>query len=162
MALSIIAAMSTNRVIGLNNGLPWQLPADQKRFKALTMGHHLVVGRKTFESIGRPLPGRRMVVITGRTHYAAPGVQVAHSLGEALRIASDDDEVFIGGGGEIYRQTLDLADRIYLTLVHGEFEGDTHFPRFDQSDWRLVLGETRCSDHENEFRCSFHIYERQS
>ena len=162
MTLSIIAAMSTNRVIGLNNCLPWDLPADLRRFKALTMGHHLIVGRKTFESIGRPLPGRKIMVITGSTHYTPPGVQVAHSLGEALSRATGDEEIFIGGGGEIYRQTLDLADRIYLTLVHGEFEGDTHFPRFDQSDWRVVSGETRCSDHENKYLHSFHVYERQS
>ncbi|MFQ5930282.1 MAG: dihydrofolate reductase, partial [Acidobacteriota bacterium] len=137
MRLSIIAAVSANQVIGHNNRLPWRLPADLKRFKSLTMGHHLLVGRKTFESIGRPLPGRTTVVITHRNDYAPKGVLVAHSLNEAVKMASGDDEVFIAGGAQIYRQTLARADRLYLTLIHEDFEGDAYFPQFDESDWLL-------------------------
>ncbi len=137
MRLSIIAAMARNRVIGRDNRLPWRLPADWRRFKRLTMGHHLIMGRKTFESIGRPLPGRISIVLTGRRSYAPAGVQVAASLEDALRFAQGDNEVFVGGGAGVYRQTLNLADRMYLTLLPDDFEGDTYFPRYDESHWEV-------------------------
>ena len=128
MRLSIIAAMARNRVIGRNNRLPWHLPADWRRFKRLTMGHHLIMGRKTFESIGRPLPGRICIVLSGQRSYAPPGVQVAASLEDALRLTRGDDEVFVGGGAGVYRQTLSLANRMYLTLLPDNFEGTLGSP----------------------------------
>ncbi len=118
MRLSIIAAMSANRVIGSNNDLPWRLPADWKHFKSLTMGHHLIMGRKTFESIGQPLPGRTTVVITHQTGFAPTGVLVAHSIDQALQMVVEDDEVFVAGGAQIYQQMLPQADRLYLTSIH--------------------------------------------
>ena len=141
MRLSIIAAMSANRVIGNNNNLPWRLPADLKRFKSLTMGHHLIMGRKTFESIGQPLPGRTTVVITHQTGFAPEGVLVAHSIDQALHVVAGDDEVFVAGGAQIYQQMLPRADRLYLTSIHAEFEGDTNFPEFEESDWQLISEE---------------------
>lgn len=162
MRLSIIVAMAANRVIGKDNGLPWRLPADLKRFKSLTMGHHLLIGRKTFESIGRPLPGRTSVVITRRDDYSPEGVRVAHSVEQAVEIArrAGEDEAFVGGGAEIYRATLELADRIYLTLIDRPIEGDTYFPAFDESAWRLCSSEAREADAENPHPFRFLVYER--
>lgn len=161
MRRSIIVAMSLDRVIGRDNGLPWRLPEDLKRFKRLTLGHHLLVGRKTFESIGRPLPGREMVVITRRDDYRPEGVRLAHSIDEALGIASaaGDDEAFIGGGAEIFRATLDLADRIYLTLVRATIAGDTLFPEFDRESWTIIAQEDRDPDGANPHPLSFITYE---
>ena len=140
MRISLIAAMGSNRAIGIDNGLPWRLPADLRRFKALTMGHVLVMGRKTFESVGRPLPGRTNIVVTRRPDYASPGIEVAHSVEDALEraVRSEAAEVFIAGGEEIFRQTLDRADRMHLTWIEKDFPGDTFFPEFDESSWRLT------------------------
>ena len=160
MSVSIIAAMSTKRVIGFKNRLPWSLPGDLKRFQTLTMGHYLVLGRKTFESIGRPLPGRKIVVLTKKSDYVAQNVQIAHSLSEALRFAQADNEIFIGGGKELYQQTLPIADRLYITIVDGKFEGDTHFPRFDKSDWNLLSLKTHNPDSQNKYPYSFLTYEK--
>ncbi len=162
MRLSIIAAMSVNRVIGSNNDLPWRLPADLKRFKSLTMGHHLIMGRKTFESIGQPLPGRTTVVITHQAGYAPAGVLVAHSIEQALEIAAGDDEVFVAGGGQIYQQLLPRADRLYLTSIHEEFEGDTNFPEFEESDWKLISEEDCEADEKNPYPYSLLVYERKN
>lgn len=161
MRLSIIAAMSANRVIGRDNSLPWKLPGDWKRFKNLTMGHHLLMGRKTFESISRPLPGRTTVVITRQSSYSPTGVLVAHSIEQALQMASQDSEVFVAGGAQIYQQMLPRADRIYLTSIDQEFEGDTTFPEFDESDWQLIVKENRASDAKNSYHYSFLTYERK-
>lgn len=160
MRLSIIAAMSANRVIGSNNDLPWRLPADWKRFKSLTMGHHLIMGRKTFESIGQPLPGRTTVVITRQTGYAPEGVLVAHSVEQALQTVGGDDEVFIAGGAQIYQQMLPRADRMYLTSIDEQFEGDTDFPEFEESDWELISEEGHAPDEKNPYPYTFLIYER--
>lgn len=163
MKLSIIVAMSANRVIGRNNALPWKLKADLARFQRLTMGHCLLMGRNTFESIGRPLPGRKMVVLTCRPDYAPPGVVVAHSLDEALRSVVEggaDDEVFVAGGEQLYRQTIARAERLYLTLVHGEFEGDAHFPEFDVGSWTLLSREDHPADADNPHPFSFLVYDR--
>ncbi|MGA7749149.1 MAG: dihydrofolate reductase, partial [Gallionella sp.] len=111
--ISLIVAMAKNRVIGINNTLPWHLPADLKHFKALTMGHHIVMGRKTYESIGKPLPGRTSVVVTRNAHYAPPGVVVVNSLEAAIAACGNDEEIFVIGGAELYSQAIDLADRIY-------------------------------------------------
>jgi dihydrofolate reductase len=126
--ISIIAAMSENRVIGNGGDIPWDIPADRRRFRELTMGHTVLMGRKTFEAIGRPLEGRRNIVLTSRPGYQASGCIVAASLGEALRICSDAEQVFICGGGGVYLEALPLADEIYLTLVHLVCEGDVFFP----------------------------------
>lgn len=160
MRLSIIAAMSANRVIGRNGKLPWRLPADLARFKSLTTGHCLLMGRKTFESIGRPLPGRTTVVISRRRDYAPGGVLVAHSLEEALRMATGE-EVFIAGGAQIYRQTLGRADRLYLTVLDREFEGDAFFPEYDESGWRLVSEERHEPAEETSYAYRFLVYERR-
>ncbi|HKO54683.1 MAG TPA: dihydrofolate reductase [Thermoanaerobaculia bacterium] len=161
MRISIIAALAANGVIGRGNRLPWRLSADLKRFKALTMGHHLVMGRKTFASIGRPLPGRTTIVITRDEGFRADGVEVAHSLEEALALAGNDDEVFIAGGAEVYRQALHVADRMYLTRVHSDVEGDVTFPEFDDvTEWRLDDVEHCEADEKNDYPFSFLVYDR--
>jgi dihydrofolate reductase len=161
MKLSIIVAVAANGVIGRDNKLPWRLRADLARFKRLTMGHHLLVGRKTWESIGRPLPGRTMVVITRRAGYSAGGIRAAGSIDAALEIArrAGETETFVAGGAEIYRQTIERADRIYLTRIHAEIEGDTFFPEIDGSRWREVAREDREPDDRNPYRFSFIDYE---
>ncbi|WP_110657408.1 dihydrofolate reductase [Salinicola halimionae] len=146
--VAMIAAMSRNRVIGVGNRLPWYLPEDLKHFKAATLGKPLVMGRKTFESIGRPLPGRLNIVITRDEHYAhtsdREGIRVCHSLEEALQLADhqalidDADEIMVMGGGEIYRQALIVAARLHLTEVDVELEGDAYFPSFERAEWEEV------------------------
>ncbi len=128
--------MAKNRVIGANNALPWHLSADLKRFKALTMGHHIIMGRKTFESIGRILPGRTSVVVSRNPGYRPAGVLVAPNLESALAIAEGDSDAFVIGGAEIYRAALPVADRILLTEIGRGFEGDTFFPPLPPTDWR--------------------------
>ena len=131
MHIALIVAVSRNRVIGRGGQLPWHLPADLRRFKRLTMGHHLIMGRKTFESIGRPLPGRTSIVVTRRLDYAPPGVLIAGSIPAALQLAAADREVFFVGGGEVYGQALPLCHKIYLTEVAADVAGDTLFPELD-------------------------------
>ena len=160
MKISVIVAMSTNRVIGLNNALPWRLSADLKRFKQLTMGHCVLMGRKTYESIGRPLPGRTIIVLTHQEDFAPPSVLVAHSLDQALAMAIGD-ELFIAGGEQIYQQTLPLADRLYLTLIDGEFAGDAYFPAYDESNWQLVSEERHEPTDANPYSYRFLVYERK-
>ena len=163
MTISIIAALSANGVIGHNNQLPWRLSADLKHFKELTMGHHLIMGRRTFASIGRALPGRTTIVVTHDAAFAAEGITVAHSLDDALHYAehSGDHEPFIAGGALIYEQAIHLASRMYLTRVHAEIEGDATFPDFDDvSEWRLTDAEHFEADEKNEYPYSFLTYER--
>ena len=142
---SILVAMAKNRVIGRNNALPWQLSPDLKRFKQLTMGHHIVMGRKTYESIGRLLPGRTSVIVTRQPDYQVPGAIVAGSIAEALKVCSEgkemDQESFVIGGAEIYQQALGLCQRMYVTEIQQEFEGDALFPEFDQQEWREISRE---------------------
>ncbi|GHG65470.1 dihydrofolate reductase [Comamonas sp. JC664] len=159
MKLSAIVAMAANRVIGAGNQLPWRLPADLARFKRITMGHTLVMGRKTYESIGRPLPGRTTLVITRQRDFAPAGVQVAHSVEDALAKAqaSGDTEVFIAGGADLYAQTMDRVQRLYLTRIDRDFPGDTWFPDVDLSGWRCVEEEQHL-DAEPPF--AFLTYER--
>jgi dihydrofolate reductase len=163
MRLSIIAALASNNVIGRNNQIPWRLSTDLKRLKALTMGHHIIMGRKTFDSIGRPLPGRVNVVITRQSEYAPEGIVIVHSLEEAIQLAASagDEEAFIAGGTEIYQQALHRADRMVLTRVHAEVEGDTFFPDFDDvSEWNLTDAEHFDADEKNEHPFSFLTYDR--
>lgn len=161
MTLSIIAAVSDNNVIGRDNALPWRLSADLKRFKALTMGHHMIVGRKTFDSIGGKLPGRTLVVVTRDPSFGADGALVARSVDKAIELAHADDEIFIGGGATIYDETIHIAGRMYLTRVHADVEGDTFFPDFDDvTEWKLVDSEHYEADEKNEYPYSFLTYER--
>ena len=152
--------MSENRLIGRAGALPWRLPSDLKRFKALTGGHTIIMGRKTFESLGRPLPDRTSIIVTSNHGYRAEGALVAHSLEEALEKAGADGEVFIIGGGEIYRQALPLADRLELTIVHAVLDGDTYFPEFDVKDWKLVGEEHHEADERHAYPFTFRRYER--
>jgi dihydrofolate reductase len=161
MRLSIIAALSSNNVIGRDNDLPWHLSTDLKRLKALTMGHHMIMGRKTYDSIGRPLPGRTFVVITRDPSFAAEGVKIVHSLEDAIQVAAGDDEPFIAGGAQIFEQAIHRADRMYLTRVHAEIEGDTWFPDFDDvSEWQLTVAEHFDADEKNDYPFSFLTYDR--
>ncbi|XXF76784.1 dihydrofolate reductase [Myxococcaceae bacterium GXIMD 01537] len=160
MRLSAIVAMASNRVIGVGNALPWRLPADLKRFKQLTMGHTLVLGRKTYESIGRPLPGRAMVVLTRQPGYAPEGVKVAHSLEEALALARGDSEVFIAGGADLYAQTMERLDRLYLTRIERDVPGDCFFPEVDLSAWRLIEEEHHPAATDADLPFAFLTYER--
>lgn len=162
MTLSIIAAIADDGVIGRGNQLPWRLSGDLKRLKALTMGHHLIMGRKTYESIGRPLPGRTTIVITRGAVSYPDGVLRAGSLEEAVVLAQDDPEAFILGGGMIFRLALSQADRLYITHVHSKIEdGDVRFPPIDESLWKPVKREEIPADEKNEFPSTFVIYERR-
>ncbi len=157
--ISIIAAMGSNRELGKDNQLLWHLPADLKRFKSITQGHPVIMGRKTFESIGRPLPKRTNVVISSQENYQPKGVTVVSSLMQALILAPelDEEEVFIIGGGRVYAESLGFADRLYLTLVHGEFEAGTFFPEY-QEQFGTVIEEK--SWQEGEFSGEYLTLER--
>ena len=139
--ISIIVAIARNGVIGGDNRLLWHISEDLRRFKALTTGHPVVMGRKTWESLGRPLPGRTNVVLTRQLDFAPEGAVVVHSLEEAVRMFPPQEEVFIIGGGELYAQALPLADRLYITTVEADYEGDVRFPEWDQSQWQLTSRE---------------------
>ncbi len=158
--LSIIAALSRNRVIGKNNQLPWRLPADLKHFKAVTLGKPVIMGRKTFESIGKPLPGRDNIVVTRDPKFHADGIAVAHSLDDALAQTHATPEIMLIGGAQLYMQALPRAQRLYLTLIHADFDGDAHFPDYDPADWRETAREDHVPDENNPYRYSFLILER--
>ncbi len=168
MKISLILAMSENRVIGRDGELPWHLPADLKRFKKLTLGHVVIMGRKTHESIverlGRPLPKRRSLVLSrvwpGQTNgHRAPDVEVVSSLGQALELAAGETEVFIIGGAAVFAEALPLADRVYLTLVHSQVEGDVSFADFDARRWQLVSEERHEANRRHAYAFSFLVYE---
>jgi dihydrofolate reductase len=161
MPLSVIVAMSENRVIGRRGGLPWHLASDLRRFKKLTMGHHLVMGRKTFESIGRLLPGRTTVVVTRQVDYDLPGAVVVHDLGQAIRLVQHEDEAFVIGGGQVFAQVLPLVDRLYLTLVHASVDGDVRFPEFDEDQWQLIQQQRFGADVHDDHDFSFRVYHRR-
>jgi dihydrofolate reductase len=156
--------MDENRGIGFENRLPWRLSSDLKRFKSLTMGHFLIMGRKTFESIGRPLPGRSMIVVTRDPDYAVEGSLIAHSLEEALDLArqAGEREVFIIGGGEIFRQAYDWADRIYLTQVHTAGTADVFFPALTWEDWKILESSQHPADEKNQFSHTYSVLSRQN
>jgi dihydrofolate reductase len=160
MKISLIVAMSRNRVIGRDNALPWRLPADLARFKRITMGHHLIMGRKTWDSLGRPLPDRTTIVLSGRPGFAPPGAIAASSLDGALGRCAGD-EVFVAGGAEVFRAALPRADRIYMTLIHADISGDTHFPEFDESEWAVTSREEHPADERNPHAYTFLIYDRK-
>lgn len=158
--LSVIAAVARNRTIGLDNTLPWHLPEDLKHFRNLTMGHHIIMGRKTYESLGRLLPGRTTVIVSRQPGYRVAGAITASSLPEAVAACGADEEVFVIGGAELYREALALADRLYLTEVHAEFAGDAFFPEYDRHTWHETSRESHTSSAGLAF--SFVAYRRQS
>lgn len=161
--VSLIVAMSSNRVIGRDGDLPWHLPADLRHFKKTTMGHHLIIGRATWDELGRPLPGRTMVVVTRNRGFSVDGVLVAHSVEDALSMVRGDEDPFIGGGAEIYRQALEaeMVDRLHITRIHAEVEGDTFFPDIDLDEWLLVDRVDHPADEKNEFAYAFERYDRR-
>jgi dihydrofolate reductase len=161
--ISLIVAIADNRAIGKNNDLLWHLPDDLKHFKRTTSGHPIIMGRKTFESFGaRPLPKRTNVVITrGNAYTSAGNLVVVRSLDEALEQVKEDDEIFIIGGGEIYKQAMPLIDRMYLTVVHHQFEADTYFPAFDESQWTEVANEYHPADEKHAYAFTIKTLERK-
>jgi dihydrofolate reductase len=162
--IALVAALARNRVIGRRNELPWRLPEDLRRFKTLTLGHPVVMGRKTHESIlgalGRPLPGRLNIVVTRSTDYAAPGCIVATSLEAALAAAPPAEEIFVIGGAEIYRAALATADRLHLTEIDADYDGDAWFPKLPPDRWREVSRESRPHGAEFPHDYAFVVYER--
>lgn len=140
--LSVIAAIARNRTIGLDNTLPWRLPEDLKRFRAITTGHHIIMGRKTYESLGRLLPGRTTVIVSRNPAYQVPGAIVVESLQKAIAACGADAEVFVIGGAQLYREALPMADKLYLTLINADFEGDAHFPQYDPAGWSETSRES--------------------
>jgi dihydrofolate reductase len=158
--ICLIAALAANRVIGKDNALPWRLPADLKRFKALTMGHPVVMGRKTYESIGRPLPGRRNLVITRNRDYSAPGCEVVHCLDAAIAACRGAQEIFIIGGAELFRESLPHAHCLEFTEIRAEIEGDVTFPEFSMSAWHETGREIHSDEAGIPFRYDFARYER--
>ncbi len=166
MRLALIWAMSRNRVIGRNNALPWYLPEDLKYFKRVTMGKPIIMGRRTWESIGRPLPGRTNIIVSRNTRFEAEGAKVVHTLDEAIMMAENiafingGEEAVVMGGAEIYRQALPRADRLYLTQVHAEVEGDAFFPEFDIERWHELGREDFAASGPNPYDYSFVVLER--
>ncbi len=158
--ISLIAAVSENGVIGRNNILPWRLSSDLRRFRKLTMGHHLIVGRQTFESIGQPLKGRHMIILTRNLDYHCPGVKIANSLKKALELAANDKQIFIGGGSELFRKALRHVDRLYLTIVHAHIKGDAFFPDIDHNQWQVKSVEAHPADQNNNYAYTFKTLER--
>ena len=161
MQLSIIVAMGENRVIGIENRLPWHLPADLQHFKSVTLGKPILMGRKTFDSIGRPLPGRTNIVVTRDASFKPDGVTVVHSIEQAIQAAAEYDEVMIVGGASFYSQLLPQVSRVYLTLVHEQVDGDAHFPELDPTEWSTVTRIDHDPDEKNRYAYSFLTLERQ-
>lgn len=159
--ISIVAALARNRAIGRDNGMPWRLPEDLKRFKRVTMGHAVIMGRKTFESIGAALPGRSNIVITRSHDWTPSGCVIVHSLEAALSAVDESRTAFVIGGAQIYALALPLAQRLYLTEIERDFEGDAFFPQFDRSDWREVSRERHAGGAEA-FDYAFVEYERDA
>ena len=161
--ISIIAAMGRNRELGLDNKLLWHLPVDMKFFRQTTMGKPILVGRKTYESFGgKPLPGRKNIVITKDKSYQSEGAVIVHSIDEAITQAGDVDEIMIIGGASFYEQTLPKVDRLYLTYVDANFEADSWFPEFDMNDWQETSRQLNKADDKNSFDCSFVVYDRKN
>ena len=160
MIISIIAAMGNQRTIGINNSLPWKLPADMQWFRKCTMGKPIIMGRTTFESIGKPLPGRKNVIVSRNPDYQVEGAIVVHSLEQAIDAVQGEEEVMIIGGSNIYSQALAFANRLYLTEIHSDFEADSWFPEFDQAQWQQCSREDHRADEKNLYDYSFVVLER--
>lgn len=159
--LTIIAAIANNNALGKNNDLIWHLPADLKRFKKITLGHHIIMGRKTFESLGKPLPDRTTIIITRNTDYKVQGCIVVHDLSDAIKAAGEDENPYILGGAEIYKQAMPLADVLDLTLVHESFDADAFFPEIDMSVWKEVNRADHLADEKNKYDYSFVQYKKK-
>ena len=162
MKLSLIAAMADNRVIGIENRLPWNLPADMKWFRQHTLGKPVIMGRKTFESIGKALPQRTNIVVSRDETFSAPGCQVVGDLAAALEAVKDAEEAMVIGGASFYQQTLPRADRLYLTLIHADVEGDAWFPQINFSEWQALERQDHRADDKNGYDYSFLILERKN
>lgn len=160
MIISIVVAIAQNNAIGKNNQLLWHLPKDLKHFKDITSGHTVIMGRKTYESVGKPLPNRRNIIIT-RQNIVIDGCEVVNSIEEALKLCTGETEVFIVGGAEIYKQAMALTDRIYLTIVHQEFDADTYFPEIKETIWKETERQDHESDEKHLFPYSFITLERR-
>ena len=156
----MIAAMAKNNVIGIKNGLPWDLPADMKHFREITSGKTVIMGARTFESIGKALPKRRNIVITLDKNQIAEGAEIVFSLDEAIESCKNEGEVMIIGGASIYRQFLPKAQRVYLTVIDGKFEGDAFFPEMDMNEWKIVNEEKHEADEKNSHPYTFKVFER--
>lgn len=156
--LSLIVAIAKNRVIGVNNTLPWHLPEDLKRFRALTTGHHIIMGRKTYDSLGRLLPGRTTVIVTRNPDYKVEGAIVVNSLEAAIAACGDDNEAFLIGGAELYKDGLKLANKLYITEIDAEYEGDAFFPEFEINEWKA--GERETHRAESGLSFSYITYQR--
>ncbi len=161
MTISLIVAIAKNHVIGKNNQLIWHLPADLKYFKTMTLGHTVVMGRKTYDSMGKPLPGRQNVVITRQQNFQAEGVIIEPSLESALSNLKED-EVFIIGGGEIFKQAIALVDKMYVTEINETFDGDVYFPAINHDEWELTDARPFAKDEKNKYDYSFNLYERKN
>lgn len=159
--ITVIAAVAENNALGKENQLLWHLPDDFKRFKTLTSGHYIIMGRKTFESFPKPLPNRTHVIISRQANYQPEGCIVVNSLEQAIEACPKTEEVFIIGGGEIYRQSIEVADKLDLTKVHATFEADTYFPEVDLSEWQLVFEEYHPKDERHDFAFTFQTYFRK-
>lgn len=160
--ISIIAAMSKNHVIGKNNKLPWYLPADLRHFKKITTAKPIIMGRKTFESIGKkPLPERKNIIITRDENYQAEGCTVTNSLNDAIKAAGNTTEIMIVGGSQIYKQALEVADRMYITIIDEKFEGDAFFPEWDEQAWQEISREDFSADEKNRYDFSFVTFEKR-
>jgi dihydrofolate reductase len=158
--ISLIVAMSRNHVIGARGQIPWHLPDELKLFKSLTMGHHIIMGRKTWESIARILPGRTTVVVTRQPGYEVAGAIVTHTLEEAIAACGRDPEIFVIGGADLFRAALPLADRLYLTTVEAQIEGDTYMPEFDVAAWRELSSSRHAADAKHPYAYVHTVYER--
>jgi len=158
MTISLVAAAGNNNVIGSNNKLPWKMPADMKFFMNLTIGHPVIMGRKTYESFGRPLKERRNIVISRDESLKIEGCEVVHSLEDALKLAKGTEEIFIIGGAEIYRQSMDIANKIYLTRIYHDFEGDSYFPSVDDKNWKETSHLEQKTDEKNPYPFAFLEY----
>ncbi len=161
MVITLIVAKDENGVIGHQGRLPWRLPADMKYFKTVTMGKPLIMGRHTYESIGKPLPGRTNIVVTKDAGYQAPGCLVVHSVEEALTVVVDHPEVMVMGGATLYEQLLPRAGKLYVTEVHAQVAGETYFPAFNIDEWRELSRSDHAADHNNPYAYSFVVLERK-
>ncbi len=160
--LTIIAAAGENNALGKDNGLVWHLPDDFKRFRKLTTGHHIIMGRKTFESFPQPLPDRTHVVITRKDNFKKEGIVTVHSLERAIDFSKGDSEAFVIGGGEIYKMAIEVADKIELTRIHGTFEADTFFPEINEENWELVKEELHEKDERHKYAFTYLTYLRKN
>lgn len=160
MTISIIAALAKNRVIGKDNKLPWNLPQDLAHFHKLTMGKPVIMGQKTFESIGKHLPGRKNIILTKDNNFQPADCVVVHSIGDALTVADEAAEAMVVGGASVYAQFLPLADRLYLTLIDADIEGDAYFPEFNWSDWKEVERTENLPDKDNPYKYTFITLEK--